>query len=351
MLIRTTGMIRFPYLPRSDQRRTGHHLQAPTPKRPTLARWRCLGIAVLSACAFSGCSTAPRIQDEAEVGILRTCIARNEPGIDANSAAADEGPLREELRGMLSEQSLAVAAAIGALPTLRLLIKAPPEDRIARIEARQRLLELLWKASIEVTATMTEIDCEGERGDRLRDQLVDFREKELRRAALTGLVAGAVTSVLGGTLALTSAAVALQAGVDVVGGVVEASASATTLRAAPTARLRTERNLLAEVWQDSGRSALMRDAIWRYLTDPNPRAAPYRTIRDSLKAEWIAGGRLGAPDSPLWQRRTALLFGTGGYYDADDLQARDSILDLLEATVGRMTADLEALMREVQRSW
>ncbi|HMN80247.1 MAG TPA: hypothetical protein PKA20_09990 [Burkholderiaceae bacterium] len=305
------------------------------------------------ACATVGCTTAHVLRDDAEIGILRACTpgvgreggeAAAGEAVAAGAVAADFG----RLRAALSERSIAVAAAIGALPPLHVLADDARSDRLERVEARQRFLEAVLKAALDVSSTQAEIDCEGERGDRLRDRLIELRERQLRRSALTGLIAGASTALVGGALVLAKASSAIQAGVSITGGSVEASAGAAALSAPPIGFLKTERNLLADVWERRPGSRLFRASVWHYLTDRNPRAQPFETIRDSVRAGWIASGRLGEEGSEEATRRTALLFGRGGYYTADDLQARDSILDLLEATIARMTEDLEVLMREVQ---
>lgn len=321
--------------------------------RAPTARSGALLIVITMACTTLGCTSAHVLRDDAEIGILRACTqgVGRETGEAADretGAAGADVPDIGRLRSAMSERSLAVAAAIGTLPPLRILTDDARSDRLERIEARQRFLEAVLKAALDVSSTQAEIDCEGERGDRLRDRLIDLRERQLRRSALTGLIAGASTALAGGALALAKASTAIQAGVSITGGSVEASAGAAALSAPPIGFLKTERNLLVDVWERRPGSQLFRASVWHYLTDRNPRAHPFDTIRDSLRAGWIASGRLGEEGSEEATRRTALLFGRGGYYTADDLQARDSLLDLLEATIARMTEDLEALMREVQ---
>lgn len=66
-----------------------------------------------------------------------------------------------------------------------------------------------------------------------------------------------------------------------------------------------------------------------------------------LVAQWKADGRLGTQDSEEERRRAGLIFGTGGKYTIEDLQARDAILDQLEATVKLLYQDLALLLREL----
>ena len=323
--------------------------------------WSIVCVAAV-LCTTLGCTTAHVLRDGAEIGILRACtpaigrvadeVGGGETGNRVEQAevvAAVDAAEPGRLGRAMSERSIAAAAAIGALSPLRVLTDDTRSDRLERIEARQRFLEAMLKAAFDVSSTLAEIDCEGERGDRLRDRLVELRERQLRQSALTGLIAGASTAIVGGALAFANASSAIQAGVSVAGGSIEASAGAAGLSAPPVGFLKTERNLLADVWERRRETQLFRASVWHYLTARDPRAHPFDSIRDMLRAGWVASGRLGEEGSEEARRRTSLLFGRGGYYTADDLQARDSILDLLEATIARMTDDLQVLMCEVQR--
>jgi hypothetical protein len=111
--------------------------------------------------------------------------------------------------------------------------------------------------------------------------------------------------------------------------------------------LRTERNLLREIWERPPRSELLPRTVWRYLTR-RPLDAPDRsTPAETVAAEWRAGERFGPPGSQAERERIALLFGSGGVYTVQELEMRDAMLDLLEASIALMSEELRILVIEL----
>jgi hypothetical protein len=75
--------------------------------------------------------------------------------------------------------------------------------------------------------------------------------------------------------------------------------------------------------------------------------AGVRTFREELVSNWQQEGRLGTPGSMDARQRKALVFGDGGIYHIEDLQARVHMLGMLRTTINLMNEDLEQLIREV----
>ncbi len=71
-------------------------------------------------------------------------------------------------------------------------------------------------------------------------------------------------------------------------------------------------------------------------------------MADAMIAEWLVGDRFGPPGSAEERARVALLFGPGGTYTVEDLDVRESLLELLETSVALMNRDLRALLAELQ---
>ena len=135
----------------------------------------------------------------------------------------------------------------------------------------------------------------------------------------------------------------------IVGGAAEASLGATGLFGEASGTLRTERNLLREVWERPATSAFFPETVWRYLNRPVPeRGGGFSTVAEAVIAEWRVGDRFGPPGSAEERERVALLFGPGGTYTVDDLDVRESLLELVETSVRLMNRDLRALLAELQ---
>jgi hypothetical protein len=123
---------------------------------------------------------------------------------------------------------------------------------------------------------------------------------------------------------------------------------ATTLLFGETSgRLRTERNLLREVWERSSRSELFPRTVWRYLTRRLTDDPDRRTHAEMVAEEWRAGERFGPAGSQAERDRIGLLFGSGGVYTVQELEMRDAMLDLLEASIALMSENLRVLLIEL----
>ena len=62
---------------------------------------------------------------------------------------------------------------------------------------------------------------------------------------------------------------------------------------------------------------------------------------------WQEEGKLGKSGSIREKERKALLFGSGGVYDSEQLHVREAMLQQLESSVQLMHQELETLLREV----
>ncbi|MFS0757649.1 hypothetical protein ABC383_23590 [Noviherbaspirillum sp. 1P10PC] len=247
-----------------------------------------------------------------------------------------------------SRTAVDTASVIGVLPELMVIANARddslPFERL--LTARQNLVERVTLTMLEVASVTGEIDCENERSGQLRNQLQKAEEQRLRSFTVAGLVLGAATAIISGGIALHSPEAASANIVNVLGGSAQAGTGYATLSYTPTGLLRHERNLLTDLWNGENGSAAYPASIWRFLN--HSRGGNVDTpLSRLLVAQWKADGRLGTQDSDEERRRAGLIFGRGGKYTIEDLQARDAILDQLEATVKLLYQDLALLLREL----
>jgi hypothetical protein len=156
---------------------------------------------------------------------------------------------------------------------------------------------------------------------------------------------GALTAALSGGLSVAGAAGGDVVGI--VGGVAEATAATSLLFGSASGELRTERNLLREVRERPARSGLFPPSVWHYLTKHPGSDANRPAIAELVVAEWRRNELLGEPGSQAASDRAALLFGAGGVYTVEDLEVRDAMLDLLEASIALMSRDLRVLLEEL----
>lgn len=253
-----------------------------------------------------------------------------------------------------SPKSIRTAEAIGALPELARLHElagAGDDERILlhRLAARQKVLERISLASLEVSAVLAELDCEGERTDQLRDRLQHREDSRLRRLALGGIVVGAVTALAGGALSLAGHGRAADIA-QILGGGAESGIGLSTLSEPAPASLAHPRNPLAAVWSGDISGGALPPSVWNHLGQPVGDVPDGPTHRQVLVLQWRSAGLLDASGADGATRRLALLTGQGGDYTLADLHLRDAMLDLLEARVALFHQDLAALLREVLAS-
>ncbi|MCO6415547.1 hypothetical protein JYK14_05065 [Siccirubricoccus sp. KC 17139] len=318
-----------------------------------------LGAAALALTLLAGCASrlGPEGEAAARSGFERICVPLTRTR-HAAEAVPSSGPLRAAPgkleAGGFSPAATDIAEVIGVLPLLEQLLAAEQDAARGRgAGAELRLLRLrlaisdrIQLAMLDISSTQAVIDCEGERGDELRMRLQAAEDRRARRLGLTSILVGATTAALSGGLSLAGS----QAGGDIagiVGGTGEASVAAALLFGEISGPLRTERNLLREVWERPPQSELFPRTVWRFLTrrrtsDPD-RASP----AEAVAAEWRAGDRLGPPGSAGERARIDLLFGGGGRYTVQELEVRDAMLDLLEASIALMSEELRVLVIEL----
>jgi hypothetical protein len=247
-----------------------------------------------------------------------------------------------------SRTAVDTSRAIGVLPELAAIVTARERGLSSEqmLMARQVLMERIMLTMLDVASVTGEIDCENERSAQLRDQLRKSEEQRLRSLTVAGLVLGAATAILSGGIALYSPDAASANVVNVVGGTAQAGTGFATLSHAPKGALRHDRNLLADLWTGKPGSDMFPASVWRFLNEVEDHQSG-TLLRQRLIEQWKAGERLGPSGSDEERQRVELIFGQGGEYTIEDLQARDAILDQLEATVKLLYQDLALLLREL----
>lgn len=333
---------------------------------------RCVSfVVVVAAAVLGGCATPPGAADERDERdeggtagrVVRACARPPVRGAAAVSGAPWPADAAVEPVEGYSPEAAEIAGVIGALGPLRrfAVLEAVldaqthgPEAALAElrlVSLRLHITDTVLRSMLDVSSVLAEIACENERGDQLRDHLQKVEERRTRRLGLGSIAIGALTAIVSGGLSLANPDAAGGNVAAIVGGTLEASLGATVMYGNASGEFGTERNLLREVWEGPERSALFPSSVWRFLSRPVSDGEGGTTLREVLVAQWRAGERLGPANSPDERRRIALLFGAGGTYTIDDLNAREALFDLLEASVASMHQDLQRLLDElVERS-
>ena len=314
-------------------------------------------------CFVSGCASPPGQSSDA---LLKFAAAERRCGPPssvrhamARIPASSQPPTsaRQDVRSStprgFSPEALEIAETIGAIdlvaqmPTLEAEMAQNIEGSAVRfLRVRQQLSDRIVMAILDVARTAAEADCEEERADQLADRLQEVRDKKIRYRTLIAIVGDALVGVMAGALGLALQETASEASA-IFGGVVATAFGFAAAFTGGEHDFRHDRNILKEVWEGPAQSILMPMSVWRFLNRPLSDDPERRSFRETLISRWQEDGRLGTPGSETEQRRLALFFGEGGTYEIEDLRARASMLDLLEADVNLMSEHLQLLMQEV----
>jgi hypothetical protein len=307
---------------------------------------------LLAALLGGGCAGpaakggAPSAQSHSELLCAPRMGARREPPPAMASGDIDR------LVGLGGPRTAAeVADAIGAgEPLLRLAVLEAEGRRgtaaqLRILHLRQAVTDRIMLAMLDVSGMLAAIDCEGERGDQLRVRLQGIENRRARRLGVASIMVGALTAALSGGLSVAGSGSADV--VAMVGGLGEASVATALLVSEASGELRTERNLLRDIREQPARSELFPAPVWQYLTRRPGGEASQPSIADTVVAAWRAAELLGEPGSEAERSRATLLFGPGGTYTVEELEVRDAMLDLLEASIALMSEDLRMLLQEL----
>ena len=271
-------------------------------------------------------------------------VSQDERRQDMNGAVEREAAVK-----LYSPIAVHIADVTGLLPLLNrmagLELQQAASSDIERI--RRKLVTRLQLASLEVSSLVAEIECEVQRADQVQDHLEDIQRARITSQTILALIFGGFANIASGGIALATRAGDAGNIASVTGGALEvlfgSSANFTKVRQ----EFSHPRNHLAVVWEGSPQSELISHRAWRFLTEPSVRDLEGYSLRDVMLKTWQEEEKLGVSGSVREKERKALLFGSGGVYDSDQLHVREAMLRQLESSIQLMDQELETLLREV----
>lgn len=243
------------------------------------------------------------------------------------------------------------AQLVGVLPQLTELRKlsasnAQP-DRWQILWLHQQISEKLMATSLEVDATLAQIDNEISRANELHSYLSDRRDRTVNRANLLSVIIGGGLGATSSGLQLSSNLTKPAAGVGIGAGTISASLAVFGIRAqkGKTSQFDFESNMLAEFFDrpilpDSHYPA----TIWTFLNESAPSSENAVTRKQQLMRTWIQVRRIESLSSSdkihhLTSQPSELLQLT-----IDDLEDRAAMLQDVRARISFLKRDLGAIV-------
>ncbi|MBO9700986.1 MAG: hypothetical protein J7604_12305 [Sporocytophaga sp.] len=261
------------------------------------------------------------------------------------------------LVGRFSEGGLKIANAIGIIDLLTDYVEAEKrynstpsiENKINILDLDRKLSNAIQRASLEISAVASEIDCEEERADQISYYLKkreDDRETKLTVAAIS---VGAIATIASGILFATNENNDMEYVVEVGGSIAEAILGFMIFTSKPKVEFYHPRNHLEEIWNGKETSLLFPAHVWYYFNYYNPKKPEEPSLRVQILKGWKAIYEWEEKESKHKQNMVALFFGKGGQYTSESLKARARMLDQLQANITLMKQDLTKLATYLEK--
>jgi hypothetical protein len=215
---------------------------------------------------------------------------------------------------------------------------------------RQVIVEKVLAASLEVDATIAQIDNEIAQSNEVRGYLSDKRDKAVNRANLLSIVSG-------GTLGAASAGLQLPSGENkassvfgIAAGVLSSTLAISGIRSQKggTRLFDFSSNMLAELFDRSTLDDSRYDPIvWNFLNDVAPTDQVGLTRKERLIQTWITLKRTDPPSTSSGRNkidRVTSQPSDGLPLTIDDLEDRSAMLEDVRAKISFLKRDLAALL-------
>jgi hypothetical protein len=265
----------------------------------------------------------------------------------ALSAAAQSpqtGPTGQRVAESTAEL-IAVQSEISQLQQLS--ASSAPEDRWRVLWLHQRIFEKVTAASLQIDATIAQIDNEIARANEVRGYLSDRRDHAVSRANLFSSIVGGAVGATSSGLQLSSNLTRPAAAVGIGAGTLSVGFAAAGILAQPgkSSRFSFESNMLAELFD---RPVLPNskypETVWTFLNEPLPRGPAGLTRRQELIQTWVAVQRIDSLASTAKIDRVTSQPGELLKLSIDDFEDRAAMLQDVRARISFLKRDLAALL-------
>src|ERR1700722_6921869 len=250
------------------------------------------------------------------------------------------------------DQVIRTARIIQVLPEISQLneLVRNQSDASKITPVRQLIIEKVLAASLEVDATIAQIDNEIAQSNEVRGFRSDKRDKAVNRANLMSIVSG-------GTLGATSAGLQLPSGenkassiVGIAAVVLSSSLAISGIRAqkGATRLFYFSSNLLAELFDRPALGDSRYDPIvWSFLNDVAPTEEERLTRKERLIQTWITLKRTDPPSTSAGTKKIDKVTSQPSDklpLTIDDLEDRSAMLEDVRAKISFLKRDLAALL-------
>lgn len=273
------------------------------------------------------------------VSIASVGRTQNPEGTQGRAPSAEN---TAQLVGVSSELAQLRAFSAGAAGA-----GANSNDRWQLLWLHQRISERVAAASLQVDATIAQIDNEIARANEVRGYLADRRDRTVNRANLLGVIVGGGLGATSSAMQFSSTLNKPSSAVGVGAGVFSAGFGLLGIRAqqGKTMQFDFDSNMLAEFFDrptlpDSRYPA----TIWTFLNQPPLSGATDLTRKQLLLQSWVQVKRIDSLASQDKIDRVTSQPSELLKLSIDDLEDRAAMLQDVRARISFLKRDLGALL-------
>jgi hypothetical protein len=256
--------------------------------------------------------------------------------------AQDSPPLQEEW-----DSTAKLIGAEHEMAELRVLLQKGDTDRWRVLWLHQRITERVMGASLQVDATIAQIDNEIARANEVRGFLADKRDRRVTRANLMSVIIGGGLGATSSGLQLSSTLDKPAAAVGIGAGTVSAGLALAGIHAQKggTEVFDFSSNMLAEFFD----RPMLPDShypvtVWTFLNAAPPAQADGTTRKEQLVQTWVRLKRIDSLGSKEKIDHLSSEPSDGVRLTIDDYEDRAAMLEDVRARVSFLKRDLGALL-------
>jgi hypothetical protein len=263
--------------------------------------------------------------------------------------------LNPALTERFSFNSLNVANALNLLESIEKYVASVDkyqdnptvEHRLTMLELAQTIHQRVNLALLEISATVSEIDCEEERADQV-GTFLKLKEDDTRtKLTVAAIAVGAIGAIVTGFLLTQSNADNDIEYIGISTGITEALLGFSILQHQREIEFQHPRNPLRDIWEGKPTSEIFPPSVWYYLNYDDPSRPDTPSLRNQIIAQWRSFGQIADVKPQDKDTHIDLYFGEGGIYSAEQLKNRANMHDQLEAQINLMKQDLKNLVIEI----
>jgi len=220
-------------------------------------------------------------------------------------------------------------------------------DRWQLLWLHQRISEQVMATSLQVDATIAQIDNEISRANELRGYLSDRRDSTVNRLNLLGIIIGGGVGATSAGLGFSDSLTKPAAAVGVAGGVLSAGFGLAGLHAqnGKSSHFDFISNMLAEFFDRPALSnSLYPAVIWAFLNQPAILGPEDVSRKQQLLESWVQVKRINSLSNKDKIDRLTSEPSQNLLLSIDDLEDRAAMLEDVRARISFLKRDLDTLV-------